>query len=87
MKKLLIILAGGLLAVTAEADVGWSYAHGEQAWGKPTSSTVSQNSFMGTIYMYDFLYNGLYITVVIKSGHVSMQSRSQFKFIKVLAFE
>jgi hypothetical protein len=86
MKKLLITLAGGLFAVTAEADVGWSYAQCEQRWGKPTSSTVSQNSFMGVTYIYDFSYNGLYITVVIKSGHVILQSRSQFKFIKVLSF-
>jgi hypothetical protein len=87
MKKLLVTLAGGLLAVTADADVGWSYAQCEQAWGKPTSSAVLQNRFMGTTYIYDFSSNGLYITVVIKSGHVSMQSRSQSKFIKVLTFE
>ncbi len=35
MKKLLMTLAAGLCAVTAQADLGWSYAQCEQAWGKP----------------------------------------------------
>jgi len=87
MKKLLITLAAGLCAVTAQADLGWTYAQCEQAWGKPIASTVSQNSFTGTTYMYDFSYNGLYIMVAIKSGHVIMQSSSRFQFIKSLTFE
>lgn len=80
-------LAVGLCAVKAQADLGWSYAQCEQAWGKPTSRTVSQNSTKGTTYMYDFSYNGLYIMVAFKSGHVIMQSSSRFQFIKSLTFE